>query len=281
MTTLTVGLLQMTSGLTPDDNWPALEAGLRDLAGRGATLLLTPEMTGALDRDRRRLLTHVHTESEDSTLARISDLARGLGVWVLIGSLALRARADSDRLVNRQLLVNPAGDVSARYDKLHLFDVDLSDGESYRESASYDAGCRPCVADMPWGRLGLSICYDIRFPQLYRLLAHAGADVLVAPSAFTAVTGAAHWHVLLRARAIETGCFVLAPAQCGSHADGRATYGHSLVVSPWGEIVADGGESPCGLIATLDLDDVARTRARIPSLRHDRPLEAPAGAAMG
>ena len=272
--TLTVGLLQMTSGIEPAGNALALESGVRDLAAAGARLILTPEMTGVLDGNKARLLTSTRTEAEDETLALARGLAAELKVWLLIGSLALKvAAADgaaADMLVNRQFLIDDHGAIRAWYDKIHLFDVELPNGERYRESASYRPGDRAVVTATPWGRLGHAICYDLRFPHLFRTLAQAGADILVVPAAFTRTTGQAHWHTLLKARAIETGCFVLAPAQTGHHADGRDTFGHSLVVAPWGEVLADGGEAPGGLVVTLDLSQVGEARGRVPALRHDR-----------
>lgn len=272
--TLTVGLLQMTSGIEPAGNALALESGVRDLAAAGARLILTPEMTGVLDGNKARLLTNTRTEAEDETLALARGLAAELKVWLLIGSLALKVPdadgAAADMLVNRQFLIDDAGVIRAWYDKIHLFDVELPNGERYRESASYRPGDRAVVTATPWGRLGHAICYDLRFPHLFRTLAQAGADILVVPAAFTRTTGQAHWHTLLKARAIETGCFVLAPAQTGHHADGRDTFGHSLVVAPWGEVLADGGEAPGGLVVRLDLSQVGVARGRVPALRHDR-----------
>ncbi len=188
-------------------------------------------------------------------------------------------RASAEKLANRSLLIDPAGHIAARYDKIHMFDVEIPDGQSYRESRVYEAGTEAVTAELPWGRLGLTVCYDLRFPYLYRSLAQAGAQFLSIPSAFTRFTGQAHWHVLLRARAIETGCFVFAPAQCGSHDGGRETYGHSLIVAPWGEVLADGGEEPGVTLAEIDPAEVAKARTMIPALDHDRPFAAPEAAA--
>lgn len=271
---LTVGLLQMTSGIDPVENRAMLEKGVRDLAARGAQFVLTPEMTGLLDGNKERMLCHVRSEAEDETLALARQLAAELRIWLLLGSLALRAEHDGDgRLANRSLLIDDMGAVRARYDKIHLFDVDLPSGERYRESSSYAPGRNAVVAETPWGKVGLTICYDVRFAHLFRTLAQAGAGLIMVPAAFTKVTGEAHWHTLLRARAIETGCFILAPAQTGRHQDGRTTFGHSLVVAPWGEIIADAGEQPGGLVAQVDLSQVAAARERIPALRHDRSFE--------
>jgi predicted amidohydrolase len=206
-------------------------------------------------------------------LAALRDLAGELGVWLLAGSLVVRLAAD--RLANRSYLIGPGGDISARYDKIHMFDVEIPDGQSYRESRAYRPGGRAVTADLPWGRLGLTVCYDLRFPQLFRALAKGGADFISVPSAFTKFTGRAHWHVLLRARAIETGCFVFAPAQCGTHAEGRKTYGHSLIVAPWGEVLAEGGEEPGLITAEIDPAEIGKARAMVPSLTHDRPFEGP------
>ena len=272
-TSLTVGLVQMTGGVDVARNTDTAVGLVREAAGRGAAFVLTPEMTGLVDRRRDRLLANTTTEADDPTLAALRAVAADLGVWLLIGSLALKASADrDDRLVNRSFLIGPDGAIAARYDKVHLFDVDLPDGESYRESSLYDGGARAVVAQTPWGGVGLSVCYDLRFASLYRALARAGARLLTVPSAFTRTTGEAHWHVLLRARAIETGAFVLAPAQVGRHEDGRRTFGHALAVDPWGRVLVDGGEAVGVHLAKLALDEVDRVRARIPSLDHGRSV---------
>jgi len=275
--TLALGLLQMTSGTEPEENRAALDAGVRDLAARGAQFIMTPEMTGLLDGNRERLLSRVRTEAADETVALARRLAAELGVWLLIGSQAVLTENGEDRsgelLANRSFLIDAEGAVRARYDKIHLFDVDLPSGERYRESNSYRPGRQAVVADTPWGRLGLTICYDVRFPHLFRTLAQAGARMIAVPAAFTKVTGEAHWHTLLRARAIETGCFIVAPAQTGRHKDGRTTFGHSLVIAPWGDVLADGGKEPGGLVAQIDLSLVDTARARIPALQHDRAFE--------
>ena len=232
-------------------------------------------MSGVLDRDRARLAAGLSLEADDPVLAAVGDAARAHGVWVALGSLALWPGAGAALPVNRSLLIDDAGAVAARYDKIHLFDVDLGGGERYRESAGYAGGDRAVVAATPWGRLGLSVCYDVRFPALYRALAGAGGDILAVPAAFTVPTGTAHWHVLLRARAIETGCFVVAAAQSGTHADGRATYGHSLVVGPWGEVLLDMGEGAGVAVVDLDLAQVAAARAKVPALANTRAFAAP------
>ncbi len=231
----------------------------------------------SLDRDhQRRVLT---TEEHDPTLAALRNLAAGKAVWLLIGSLALKPDADDGRFVNRSFLINPSGQITARYDKINMFDVTVSPAETYRESDGYQPGDRAVVADMPFGTLGMTICYDVRFPALYRDLAREGAGVIVVPSAFSPVTGAAHWHTLLRARAIECGAYILAPAQCGTHATSsgrqRETYGHSLAVDPWGMVLADGGTEPGVTLIDLNLELVREARQRIPALTHDRVFKGP------
>ncbi|MBJ6123220.1 carbon-nitrogen hydrolase family protein [Sphingomonas mollis] len=263
-------VLQMTAGIDPAVNAATLVDAIERAAGLGAAMVFTPEMSGLIDRDRTRAAASIVGEDDDIVLMAVREAAERYGVWVQLGSLAVR-RADG-RLANRGYVIDADGAIRARYDKLHLFDVDLPSGESWRESASYAPGEMATVVDSPVGRIGLSICYDIRFPDLYRTLSDAGATVLAVPAAFTRPTGAAHWEVLLRARAIEAGAFVVAAAQTGTHADGRTTYGHSLVVDPWGEALLDMGETP-GL-AVVDLDPALLTdvRTRIPSLRHRRPI---------
>jgi predicted amidohydrolase len=228
---------------------------------------------------RARLAATLRPEAEDPTLAALRDEAARAGIWLLIGSLGVQTGAADGRLANRSLLVGPDGGIAARYDKIHMFDVNVSETEVYRESAAYRPGGRAVLARTPLAAIGLTVCYDLRFPHLYRRLAQAGAEILTVPAAFNHITGAAHWEVLLRARAIETGCFVLAPAQCGFHAEragrGRRTHGHSLAVAPWGEVLADGGSEPGVTHVTLDLGEVARARGRVPSLEHDRPIEGP------
>jgi predicted amidohydrolase len=230
-------------------------------------------MCGLLDRNTPRLAAAARTEGEDPAIRALSDVARRRGLAIAIGSLAIRdPAAGGDLLANRSILIAPDGRIAARYDKMHLFDVDLPNGDRYRESASFLSGGRVQLADLAWGRLGLTICYDVRFPQLHNALALAGADVIGQPAAFTRPTGEAHWHVLLRARAIETGAFIVAAAQTGVHEDGRETFGHSLVVDPWGRVLLDMGTDPGVALVELDLAQVADTRARIPNLRHARPL---------
>jgi deaminated glutathione amidase len=274
------GLVQLSASDDPAENLPAVEALVREAAAGGAGFVLTPEVSNLVSGSRRRQQALLAPEAEDPMLARMRAVAAELGIWVLLGSLALRTEDADGRFANRSLLVGPDGAVRARYDKIHMFDVDLEGGESYRESAGFRPGDRAVVAEVAGTPVGLSVCYDLRFPSLYRALAQAGARILTVPAAFTVPTGRAHWHVLLRARAIETGAFVLAPAQTGRHTvrDGpeRRSYGHSLAVSPWGEVLADGGEAPGVSLVDLDLAEVDRARGRIPALAHDRGFAPPA-----
>ncbi|WP_353198220.1 carbon-nitrogen hydrolase family protein [Sandarakinorhabdus sp.] len=265
---LRIGLIQTTTGIDPLVEAEGLALRIAEAAAQGAQIIFTPEMSGLLDRDRSRAAGHVRTEANDIVLAAVRAAAAQHRVWVQLGSLALRSET-SDKFVNRGFLIDPTGAVQARYAKIHLFDVALG-SESWRESAAYEAGEEAVVAATPWGPLGLTICYDIRFPALHRALATAGAAMIAVPAAFTRPTGAAHWHVLLRARAIETGCWVIAAAQTGEHADGRATYGHSLVVSPWGEVRLDMGEAPGVGLIDIDLGEVAIARGKVPALEHGR-----------
>lgn len=275
MPILRAGLVQTNTGLDPHRNAAALAEAADQLAADGAQIVFTPEMCGLLDRNTARLAAAATSEADDPAIDALSAVARRRGIAISIGSLAIRdPAAGADRLANRSLLLAPDGRIAARYDKMHLFDVDLPNGDRYRESASFLSGARVQLADLPWGRLGLTICYDLRFPQLHNALAMAGADVIAQPAAFTRPTGEAHWHVLLRARAIESGAFVVAAAQTGTHEDGRETYGHSLVVDPWGRVLLDMGTDPGVAMVELDLAQVADTRARIPNLRHARPLAA-------
>jgi len=247
---------------------------IRQAASRGATLVITPEMTTLIELDRAALMEKIFDQSEDPSLPVFQDLAKELSIWLVIGSMALQ---QGDKIVNRCFVISPDGQIVNHYDKIHMFDVDLPGGEQYRESRSYEAGARAVMAQTPWGKLGLSICYDVRFPSLYRSLAQAGASMLTVPAAFTRVTGEAHWHILLRARAIENGSFVLAAAQCGSHmnarGDVRETYGHSLIVDPWGNIIDDGDTDKGVVVAEIDLSLCEKARKRIPSLRHDRTFK--------
>ncbi len=269
----TVACIQNTAQPEIGDSMRQVAELVRRARDAGADFILTPENVSMLEPRRRRVLDKAQPEDGHDALAAFRDLARETGAWLLAGSLTVKV--EPERVANRSFLLDPAGGIVARYDKLHMFDVDLEGGESYRESRTYRPGDRAVVARLPWGVLGLTICYDLRFPHLYRSLAKAGADFLTVPSAFTRPTGRAHWHVLLRARAIETGCFVFAPAQCGEHAGGRKTYGHSLIVDPWGEILADGGEEPGFITAPVDTARIAEARSMVPSLSHDRPYADP------
>lgn len=266
-----VALYQARTGIDPADNGAALLTACRTAAEGGAAMLFTPEMSGLLDRDSRRADRHVTSEADDAVLRLACSAARQHGLWLHLGSLALRD--GGEKLVNRGFVIDKLGAIRSRYDKMHMFDVDLPTGETWRESARYDAGTKTVVADTPIGCLGLSICYDLRFPELYARLVNDGARILAVPAAFTVPTGRAHWHVLLRARAIECGAFVIAAAQCGRHADGRETFGHSLVVDPWGEPLLDmeDAEDEVGF-ADIDLAAVDRARAAIPAWRDRRLL---------
>lgn len=263
-------LLQMTSGIDPRDNAATLTDAIAHARGEGAVMLFTPEMSNILDRDRARAAQSIVTEEDDPVLADVRNAAAKAGLWVHLGSLAVRG--DDGRYANRGFVIDASGAIRARYDKLHLFDVDLPTGESWRESASYAPGERAVVVDTPLGRLGLAICYDLRFPDLFRALSDAGATIFAIPAAFTVPTGAAHWHVLMRAQAIEAGAYVIAAAQAGTHSDGRATYGHSLGVDPWGEVLCDLGPEPALGFVEIDPARVADVRARIPVLTHRRAI---------
>jgi predicted amidohydrolase len=270
----TVGLVQLNAGRELEPNVAAAGRLVREAKARGADFVITPENTAMMEPKRPLILEKARPEAEHPAIPAFGALAAELGVWLLIGSIAVKL--DAEHCANRSILFDPKGRIAQRYDKIHMFDVDLKGGESYRESATFRPGGRAALAELPWGRLGMTVCYDLRFAHLYRALAQAGADFLTVPAAFTRPTGEAHWHVLLRARAIETGCYVFAPAQCGEHAEGRRTYGHSLVISPWGEILAEGGAVEPGVIlAEIDPAKVAEARRMIPALTHDRSFESP------
>jgi predicted amidohydrolase len=274
---LDIALVQTRTPATAGAGLAHVEPLIRQAAAQGAKLILTPEGTNLLEQRRALRDAALSDEDVDPAVAGLRGLAADLGVWLGVGSVLVRSGVEGDaRAANRSLLIDPTGAVAARYDKLHVFDVDLPGGETYRESASVRPGEAAVIADTPWGRLGLSICYDVRFPHLYRGLAQAGASLIAVPAAFTRPTGEAHWETLLRARAIETGAFVLAPAQGGTHEDGRRTWGRSLVVDPWGQVVARvDHDEPCLVHAKLDMSAVARARAAIPALLHDRPFDPP------
>jgi deaminated glutathione amidase len=264
-------LVQLRAGRSVEPNLVLAESLIRQAAEAGADYIQTPENTLLMELEPALTLARASAEADCASLARLRGLAAELGVWLHIGSIAVKVAPD--KLANRSYLLDPSGGIAARYDKLHLFDVDLDNGEVYRESATFRPGNTAVLAELPWGRLGLSTCYDLRFPQLYRALAGAGASFLAVPSAFTKQTGEAHWTVLLRARAIETGSFVLAAAQGGLHENKRRTFGHSMIVSPWGEVMAEAGEEPQILLADIDPALCVEARARIPALRHDRGFE--------
>ena len=269
-----IALYQATTGIDPERNARDLVGAVEEARAGGAAILFTPEMSGLLDRDRERASAHLRSEADDPVLAAVREAAARASIWVHIGSLALAGEREDGRLVNRGFLIDGEGGIRARYDKMHLFDVDLPTGESWRESRAYAPGDRAVVAESPAGKLGLSVCYDLRFPDLYRTLTDAGAIILTVPAAFTVPTGEAHWHILLRARAIEAAAFVVAAAQVGWHEDGRETYGHSLVVDPWGRLLLDMGTERGVGFADLDLREVEAVRSRLPAIRHRRSIPA-------
>ena len=266
-----VALVQMRSGRDVRDNLLEAEAFIRDAAGKGAQFIQTPENTLLMETETARLFERIAPEEGTEAVPHFSALAKSLGIWLHIGSIAIKV--GEKRAINRAYLFAPDGQIALLYDKIHMFDVNLPSGETYRESAIFVPGNTAYVVQLPWGGLGVATCYDIRFPEQYKALAKAGAKFLTAPSAFTKVTGEKHWHILLRARAIENGCFVFAAAQGGRHANGRTTYGHSLIISPWGDILGEGGTEPGLIIADIDAADVDRVRARIPALDHTRDFE--------
>lgn len=272
-------LLQLNSGDDPAANLAATSELVAQAAKQGAGFVLTPEVTNCVSQDRARQQQVLQHQDDDITLAGLRNAAVRHGVWLSIGSLALKTADPDGRFANRSFLIDPAGQIVAQYDKIHMFDVTVSMSETYRESAGYRPGRRAVVADTPFAKIGMSICYDVRFAYLYRALAQAGAQVLLVPSAFSPVTGAAHWETLLRARAIETGSYVLAAAQTGTHSvhsgKSRLTFGHSLAVSPWGEVLVDMGTAPGIAMVDFDLAEVAQSRKRIAALSHDRPFEGP------
>jgi deaminated glutathione amidase len=276
----TAACIQFTAGPDPEPNLPIVADLVRRARDAGADLIMTPEASNFIESGRRRR-EKARPEADDPFLAGMRDLARETGAWLLLGSLVIDPAAEpgategEERLANRSFLIDTCGAIQAHYDKIHMFDIDLPGGESYRESTAYRPGNAAVVGEVPWGRLGLSVCYDLRFPHLYRALAHAGADFLTVPSVFTVPTGRAHWHTLLRARAIENSTFVFAPAQWGEHAAGRRSYGHSLIIDPWGEILADAGEGVGIISARIDPDRIAEVRRMVPSLTHDRPFTLP------
>lgn len=265
-------ILQMTSGIHPASNAEVMVDAISRAKAEGADMLFTPEMAGQLDRNRNRAAASLTNESGNKVLADVRNAAAKAGIWVHIGSLALKDERTDGRWTNRSFVIDGSGEIRARYDKIHLFDVDLANGESWRESSVYGAGKRAVAVDTPWARMGLSICYDVRFPDLYSALTNAGANILLIPSAFTVPTGKAHWHVMLRARAIEAGCFVIAPAQTGRHEDGRETFGHSCVIDPWGDILLDMGTETGLALVDIEMERVAEMRSRIPAISNRRTI---------
>lgn len=271
-----IAVLQMCSGISPQENAATIVAAVADAASGGAAMLFTPEMSGLLDRDRERARPHVVAEADNPVLAAVRAAAAEHGVWIALGSLAV-LREDG-RWANRSLLVDARGQIAARYDKIHMFDVQLATGETWRESAAYAPGEQVVTAQTPAGRLGLAICYDVRFPALFQELGQQACDLIAIPAAFTVPTGQAHWHLLQRARAVEASAYVVAAAQAGTHQDGRQTYGHSLVIDPWGEVLLDlGGEGPALGFAEIDPARIAEVRAQLPSLANRRPIPRSAG----
>jgi len=275
------GLVQLNVSDDPAANLADTVALVRAAAAGGARFVLTPECTNLLSSNRAHQAATLHPQATDPTLAALRTEAHSAGIWLLVGSLGLKTEDADGRFANRSLLIGPDGGIRSTYDKIHMFDVNVSETEVYRESAAYRPGTQAVLADTDLGKIGMTVCYDVRFPHLYRRLAQAGAQILTVPAAFNHITGAAHWESLLRARAIETGCFVLAPAQTGFHPEtltngtGRRTHGHSLAIAPWGEVIADAGTEPGVTFAEIDLDAVTRARARVPSLTHDRDFAGP------
>ena len=269
--TFRAGLIQMRTGRTVQANLDAAAKLIGEAKSAGADYVQTPEMTNLMEVKRENFFGAIVEEDSDTGLAMFREIARALNITVHVGSLAIKV--SPDKAANRAFVIDPKGEIVARYDKIHMFDVDLANGESYRESRNYRAGDIAVVCDLPWGRLGVTVCYDLRFPALYRALAEAGASFLAIPSAFTKQTGEAHWHILNRARAIENGCFVLAAAQGGTHENGRETFGHSLVIDPWGRILAEGGTELGVIMAEIDPAAVVAARSKVPSLQHGRRFE--------
>lgn len=268
--------VQLNAGEDVAENLRAIEAYVREAVAGGAKLVLLPECAALMAWGRKKIIERSYTEAEHPALPLFAALARELDIWIHGGTLfVLTDEGDDPKVANRTYVISPAGQIMATYDKIHMFDVDLAGGESYRESATFEPGTQAVIADLPWGRLGLSVCYDVRFPYLYRALAHGGADFLAVPAAFTRPTGEAHWHALLRARAIENGCYVFAPAQTGVHPNDRKTYGHALIIDPWGSVLADAGTDAGVIMAEIDPARVAEVRGNVPSLRHDRTFSGP------
>jgi predicted amidohydrolase len=276
---LKVGLIQITASDQPEENLKTVLQMVRDAHTQGAQFILTPEATNCISTDQQHQRRVFYHQNDDPSLKAYQEIAAELGIWLMIGSLLLLSKDPDGRFVNRCFMIGPDGKISTQYDKIHMFDVTLSKSEIFRESNGYRPGDTAVVADCDFGTVGITICYDLRFPNLFRTLAQAGAQIITVPAAFTHTSGEAHWHILLRARAIETGCYILAPAQTGTHSatvgKQRQTYGHSLVVAPWGEIIADGSTDIGITIVEIDLEQVETARRRIPSLQHDRKYQSP------
>lgn len=271
MSKLKVACLQVNASADMDTNIQTASNMIRDAVTHGAKFITMPENVSMMEFGGENVIAKSFPQDEHPALLEFCKQAAEYKVWLLIGSLAIRL--ENGKVANRCFLINEDGAIAAQYDKIHLFDVDLAGGESYRESNTFDGGNEAVLASTPWGKLGMSICYDVRFPHLYRAYAQNGASILTVPAAFTRQTGQAHWQTLLRARAIETGCFVIAPGQCGEHKGGRETYGHSIIIDPWGKVLAEAKDDPCVLITEIDLDMVSDCRGKVPSLQHDRPYE--------
>ncbi len=271
MNNFNVACIQLRAGNDVAENIKTVTDFIREAAAKGADYIITPETSHLMEMNTKRLFASTAFESDEAAIQTFANLAAELGIWLHIGSLAIKL--SDTKVANRAYVFTPQGKTAAIYDKMHMFDVDLSGGESYRESKNYQPGDKAVMVDMPWGRVGLTICYDLRFPHLYRAMAQNGAGYLTVPAAFTKNTGKDHWHILLQARAIENGCFVFAPSQGGTHENGRETYGHSLIISPWGDILAEADEEPGIIIANIDPALIAEARSRIPALQHDRQFE--------
>ncbi|MDV7340068.1 carbon-nitrogen hydrolase family protein [Terasakiella sp. A23] len=268
MSVVKAAVIQVNASADMDENIQTASKMIREAADQGAELICTPENVSMMEFGGENVIAKSFPQDEHPALKAFQELANELSVWLLLGSLAVRQ--ESGKVANRSILLNDKGEIVGQYDKIHLFDVDLENGESYRESNTFDGGNEAVLVQTPWGPLGMSICYDVRFPHLYRAYGQAGAKILTVPAAFTRPTGRAHWKVLLRARAIENGCFVIAPGQCGTHKGERETYGHSLIIAPWGEVLSEGGDEPCTLIVDLDLAEVESAHSKVPSLTHDK-----------